>query len=120
MGSRPRYSLTSTNVGLVAHVVAPRPRTTPWTKQVLPAPSSPLSATTSEAASVPARRSPAAWVSSGLVLVSRVRPRIRSAPERGERIGQRLDHVARDEGFLAEARRGEVAGQAVEIDRGDQ
>src|SRR5256885_7789557 len=41
MGTRPRYWLIRTKVGLVARVVAPRPRTSPRMKQVFPAPSSP-------------------------------------------------------------------------------
>src|SRR5881392_1828897 len=91
-GRRPRYSLTSTKVGLVAPLVTPSARTSPCTKTVLPAPSSPVSATTSPGPSVAPRRSPAASVASGEVVVSLARIR-----EPTERLGERLDEVARDQ-----------------------
>src|SRR5213596_1635908 len=98
MGRRPRYWLIRTKVGLVARVVAPRPRTSPWMKQVFPAPSSPTRATTSPGRSVAASRSPAASVSSGLVVESSVV----TVTERLERVGERRDHVAGDQRFFAD------------------
>src|SRR4051795_12789832 len=56
------------NVGLVTFAVTPSARHAPRTKVVLPAPSSPLTRTTSPAWSCPASRPPAASVSSGELL----------------------------------------------------
>src|SRR2546422_3567567 len=92
MGTRPRYWLIRTKVGLVARVVAPSPRTTPWMKQVFPAPSSPTRATTSPGPSAAASRSPAASVCSALV----VRSSVVIATEPLERLGERRDDIAGD------------------------
>src|SRR3989442_6205944 len=105
----------STNVGLVAWVATPRPRTSPWMKQVLPAPSSPARATTSPASRVRPRRSPAASVSAGLRATSAASAVI--AREGGERLGQRGDHVARHQRLLAQARGGEISRPALQIYR---
>src|SRR6266513_251305 len=101
MGTRPRYWLIRTKVGLVARVVAPRPRTSPRMKQVFPAPSSPTRATTSPGPSPAASRSPAASVSSALVVESSAA----TATEPPKRLGER---------------RGEVAREPVEVDGGLQ
>src|SRR3989449_1240136 len=108
---RPRYSLPSRKVGLVAPLVTPSARTSPCTKTVLPAPSSPVSATTSPAPSVAPRRSPAASVASGEVVVSLARIR-----EPTERLGERLDDVARDQRLFPHPLRRDVAGEAVQVD----
>src|SRR5262249_19861945 len=105
---RPRYSSTSTNVGLVAPLVTPSARTSPWTKMVLPAPSSPLSATTSPGPSVVPRRSPAASVSSGQLVA-----RLAVIPEPPEGFAERLAHGGRDERLLPYALRSHVASEAV-------
>src|SRR3954454_12870667 len=55
-------------VGLVTLAVTPRARHAPRTKVVLPAPSSPLTSTTSPGPSPAASRAPAASVSSGELL----------------------------------------------------
>src|SRR5438552_3968976 len=112
MGTRPRYWLTRTKVGLVARVVAPRPRTSPWMKQVFPAPSSPTRATTSPGPSAAASCSPAASVSSALV----VRSSVVTATEPPERLGKGRDDVAGDQRLLADARGGDVAREPVEVD----
>src|SRR5262252_6369153 len=112
MGTRPAYSLTSTNVGLVARTLAPRPRTSPCTKQVLPAPSSPVSATTAPGPSVAPRRSPAASVAAALALT--ISTAVPTEPHEG--LGNRFDHVARDQRLLAHPLGGDVAGAAVQID----
>src|SRR5207249_8806822 len=112
MGRRPRYWLIRTKVGLVARVVAPRPRTSPWMKQVFPAPSSPTRATTAPGASAAASRSPAASVSSALV----VRSSVVSATDPPERLGKRRDDVAGDQRLLADALGGDVAREPVEVD----
>src|SRR3954452_14058608 len=52
------------NVGLVTFAVTPRARAAPRTNVVLPAPSSPLTSTTSPGSSSAASRAPAASVSS--------------------------------------------------------
>src|SRR5215470_17201024 len=116
MGTRPAYSLTSTNVGLVARTPAPRPRTSPCTKQVLPAPSSPLSATTAPLPSVAPSRSPAASVASAVGLTISAA----AATEPREGLGDGRDHVARDQRFLAEALGGDVPGAAVQVDGREQ
>src|SRR5881296_2513269 len=112
MGRRPRYWLIKTNVGLVARVMAPRPRTSPWMKQVFPAPSSPTRATTSPGPSPAASRSPAASVSSALAVWSSVV----TATEPLERVGERRDDVAGDQRLLADALGGDVAREPVEVD----
>src|SRR5690349_833345 len=103
----------STKVGLVALVATPSARTRPCTNTVLPAPSSPLSATTSPGPSVAPSRAPAASVSSGDVVVS-------SAPmgEPTECLAQRVDDVAGDERLFADALGGDVAGETMQIDCG--
>src|SRR2546429_6309235 len=116
MGTRPRYWLIRTKVGLVARVVAPRPRTSPRMKQVFPAPSSPTRATTSPGRSLAASRSPAASVSSALVVESSAA----TATEPPERLGERRDEVARDQRLLSEALGGDVACEPVEVDGGMQ
>src|SRR2546428_65519 len=112
MGTRPRYWLIRTKVGLVARVVAPSPRTTPWMKQVFPAPSSPTRATTSPGPSAAASRSPAASVSAALV----VRSSVVTATEPLERLGERRDDIAGDQRFFADALGGDVAREPVQID----
>src|SRR6516225_7846807 len=113
MGTRPAYSLTSTKVGLVARTLAPRPRTSPCTKLVLPAPSSPVSATTAPGPSVAPSRSPAASVAAALGLT--ISAAVTTEPREG--LGDGRDHVARDQRFLAEALDGDVSGAPVQIDR---
>src|SRR5260370_28572387 len=99
----------STKVGLVACTVTPRPRASPWMKQVFPAPSSPTSATTSPGPSVWPSRSPAAAVSSGLRL--RISAgRVGEPPEHG---GEPADHPPRDKRLLAHPPRSEGAAAAV-------
>jgi hypothetical protein len=56
------------NVGLVTFAVTPNARQAPRTKVVFPAPSSPLTSTTSPARSPDASRAPAASVCSGELL----------------------------------------------------
>src|SRR2546426_3948016 len=114
MGTRPRYWLIRTKVGLVARVVAPSPRTTPWMKQVFPAPSSPTRATTSPGPSAAASRSPAASVCSALV----VRSSVVVATEPLERLGERRDDVAGDQRLFADALGGEGAGEPVQVEGG--
>src|SRR2546425_9078184 len=114
MGTRPRYWLIRTKVGLVARVVAPSPRTTPWMKQVFPAPSSPTRATTSRGPSAAASRSPAASVCSALV----VRSSVVVATEPLERLGERRDDIAGDQRLFADALGGDVAREPVQVDGG--
>src|SRR5712691_8069081 len=114
MGTRPRYWLIRTKVGLVARVVAPSPRTTPWMKQVFPAPSSPTRATTSPGPSAAASRSPAASVCSALV----VRSSVVIATEPLERLGERRDDIAGDQRLFADALGGDVAREPVQVDGG--
>src|SRR5256712_8650886 len=114
MGTRPRYWLIRTKVGLVARVVAPSPRTPPWMKQVFPAPSSPTRATTSPGPSAAASRSPAASVCSALV----VRSSVVVATEPLERLGERRDDIAGDQRLFADALGGDVAREPVQVDGG--
>src|SRR5437870_559237 len=114
MGTRPRYWLIRTKVGLVARVVAPSPRTSPWMKQVFPAPSSPTRATTSPGPSAAASRSPAASVCSALV----VRSSVVIATEPLERLGERRDDIAGDQRLFADALGGDVAREPVQVDGG--
>src|SRR5262245_14465560 len=116
MGTRPAYSLTSTKVGLVARTLAPRPRTSPCTKQVLPAPSSPVSAMTAPGPSVAPSRSPAASVVSALGLT--ISPLVATEPR--ESLGDGRDQIARDQRFLAEALGGHVPGAPVQVDGREQ
>src|SRR5437016_954644 len=111
MGTRPRYWLIRTKVGLVARVVAPSPRTSPWMKQVFPAPSSPTRATTSPGPSAAASRSPAASVCSALV----VRSSVVIATEPLERLGERRDDIAGDQRLFADALGGDVAREPVQV-----
>src|SRR5687768_742644 len=60
-----RYSLTSTKVGLLTWSDEPQPRARPLMKVVLPAPSSPLSVTTSPGLSSSPNRAPKRTVCSG-------------------------------------------------------
>ena len=78
MSSMPRYSLTSVNVGDDTWSSTPRPRATPCTKVVLPAPSSPVSATASPARKRRRSASPTSRVSSAVGVRSSMR--IRTAP----------------------------------------
>src|SRR3989442_2659809 len=89
----------STNVGLVARTETPRPRTSPWMKQVFPAPSSPVNATTAPAPRARPRRSPASCVSSGLALA--ISPRAATQPL--ERLADRRDDIAADQFLLPDA-----------------
>src|SRR5438132_1361352 len=114
MGTRPRYWLIRTKVGLVARVVAPSPRTTPWMKQVFPAPSTPTRATTWPGPSAAASRSPAAPVCSALV----VRSSVVIATEPLERLGERRDDIAGDQRLFADALGGDVAREPVQVDGG--
>src|SRR5262249_59718658 len=101
----------SRKVGLVARTVAPRPRTSPCTKHVFPAPSSPVSATTAPAPSVRPRRSPAASVSSGpAVTIS-----VAGATELLERLRNRRDDVAGDQRFLADALRRDIPRAPLQV-----
>src|SRR5215470_10017126 len=112
MGRRPAYSLTSTKVGLVARTLAPSPRTSPCTKQVLPAPSSPVSATTEPGPSVAPSRSPAASVAAafGLMISAPV------ATQSRESLGNGRDHVPRDQRFFAATLGRDVPGAPVQVD----
>src|SRR5262245_19063888 len=114
MGKRPRYSMMSTNVGLVAGARTPSPRTSPFTKHVLPAPSSPVSATTSLDFKLRPSCSPAASVSSGLRVVIVVSAAMRG-PELVERLGQCRDDVSGDEPLLPHSGRRQIAGTAVQV-----
>src|SRR3989442_722199 len=89
----------STNVGLVARTETPRPRTSPWMKQVFPAPSSPVNATTAPGPRARPRRSPASCVSSGLALAISAR----GATQPLERLGDRRDDIAGDQCLLPDA-----------------
>src|SRR5689334_18064446 len=99
----------STNVGLVAPLDTPSPRTSPCTNTVLPAPSSPVRATTSPARSVAANACPAASVCSANSARSLV-----SIGEPAKRLAERLHHVARDERLLAHPLGRDVAGESVQ------
>src|SRR5437867_11002938 len=94
----------STNVGLVARTETPRPRTSPWMKQVFPAPSSPVNATTAPGPRARPRRSPASCVSSGLALAISAR----GATQPLERLGDRRDDIAGDQCLLPDAPGGDV------------
>src|SRR2546430_17273858 len=85
-------------------------------KQVFPAPSSPTRATTSPGRSLAASRSPAASVSSALVVESSSA----TATEPPERLGERRDEGARDQRLLSEARGGDAPCEPVEVDGGMQ
>src|SRR5437867_4958040 len=101
----------SSKVGLVARPVTPRPRTSPWMKQVFPTPSSPVSATTAPGPRVRPRRSPASSVSSGRSLVISAR----GATQPPERLGDRRDDIARDQRLLPEALGGDVSGAPMQV-----
>src|SRR5256712_9287816 len=114
MGTRPRYWLIRTKVGLAARLVASSQRTSHWMKQVFPAPSSPTTPTTSPGPSAAASRSPAASVCSALV----VRSSVVIATEPLERVGERRDDIAGDQRLFADALGGDVAREPVQVDGG--
>src|SRR5437867_7160045 len=101
----------STKVGLVARPGTPRPRTSPWMKQVFPAPSSPVSATTAPGPRARPRRSPASSVSSGRALAISAR----GATHPPERLGDRRDDIAGDQHLLPDALGGDVSGAPVQV-----
>ncbi len=69
-GTRPSYSCTIVNVGLVTRCVTPSPRARPLVKVVLPAPRSPLSTTRSPTRSSGAIAAPTASVSAAPFVVT--------------------------------------------------
>src|SRR2546428_14128499 len=102
----------STKVGLVARPGTPRPRTSPWMKQVFPAPSSPVSATTAPGPRARPSRSPAASVASGLALVMSAG----AATQPLERLGDRGHDIARDQRLFPDTLAGDVARATVQVE----
>src|SRR5207244_4253696 len=119
----PGYSVSRLNDGLWTRSGSmPRPRASPRTRQVLPAPSSPTRPISSPPRAARPSASPSASVSSGVWVVTS-RTRTVASPARRLGAGRRLqaleghgqlgEEVAREEARLALPRRDRVAGRAV-------
>ncbi len=85
----PEYSLTSVNVGDATRSTMPRPRATPCTNVVFPAPRSPVSTTTSRARSIGASASPTSRVSSAEPVRTSTRIVRRAPAGRGRPVARR-------------------------------
>src|ERR1700730_3885055 len=112
-----RNSWTRWNVGLItsSSLAAPKPLMIPLVSVVLPLPRSPFNSTRTGGRSFAAISRPLAMVSSEECVMNSLAdmPRLRKDARISFR--DRVDQVGSDQGRFPDARRGNVAGKAVQI-----